>query len=145
MGELYLWLKSLHIVAVIAWMAGLFYLPRLYVYHAATEIGGAISEQFKVMERRLTLAIMRPAGITAWAAGLATAWVSGDLSSMPAWLAVKLALVVGLTAFHLLLEYHGRNFQSDIRYHGQRYYRLINEVPTVLLIAIVVMVVVRPF
>lgn len=145
MSEFYLWLKALHIIAVVAWMAGLFYLPRLFVYHASSEPGSAISEKFKIMEVRLARTIMLPAGVAAWALGLATAAQSGDLRVMPDWLVAKLALVVMLTGFHALLEKHQLEFRLERRIRGERYFRLINEIPTVLLVLIVVMVVVRPF
>jgi putative membrane protein len=145
MAELYLWAKAVHVIAVVAWMAGLFYLPRLFVYHAEAPVGGELSEQFKIMERRLAAAIMLPAAVAAWIAGLLTAWLGGVLWPVPAWFVVKIAAVVILSVFHGLLERHRREFVRDVRLHGCRYFRLINEVPTLLLVAIVIMVIVRPF
>jgi putative membrane protein len=126
-------------------MAGLFYLPRLFVYHAGAPVGGQVSEQFKIMERRLARAIMLPAAVVAWLVGLLTAWFGGILWPMPLWFAVKFSAVVILSLFHGLLERHRREFAHDVRLHNDRYFRFINEVPTLLLVVIVVMVIVRPF
>ncbi len=145
MADFYLWLKALHVIAVISWMAGLFYLPRLFVYHADSESGGALSAQFKIMEYRLARYIMLPAALAAWAFGIATALSSNNLWMMPTWLIAKLIAVVALTGFHVLLVMHLREFSADRRVHGSRYFRMINEVPTVLLIVIVILVVVKPF
>lgn len=145
MTDAYLWSKAVHVIAVIAWMAGLLYLPRLFVYHAKSAVGGAVSEQFKIMEERLARMIMLPAAVTAWLAGLLTGWLIGDLYSPPLWLAAKLVCVVLLTLYHGLLERHRREFARDARLHTERYFRFVNEVPTLLLVVIVVMVVVRPF
>jgi protoporphyrinogen IX oxidase len=145
-GGLYLWIKALHIVAVISWMAGLLYLPRLFVYHCGAEVGSAASETFKVMERRLMAAIMTPAMVASWALGLGLITVLGlEVFRDGYWLTVKVALVTVLTATHLLMIRHLRDFARDRNRHSQRYFRILNEVPTVLMIAIVVMVIVRPF
>jgi len=145
MADFYLVAKAVHVIAVIAWMAGLFYLPRLFVYHAKSTVGEAVSEQFKIMERRLAKAIMLPAAVAAWIAGLLTGWLGGVLWPMPLWLAVKFAAVVVLSLFHGLLEHHRQQFAGDLRLCGERYFRIINEVPTLLLVVIVVLVIVRPF
>lgn len=145
MADAYLWSKALHVIAVVAWMAGLFYLPRLFVYHAKSAVGGAVSEQFKVMESRLAKAIMLPAAVVAWIAGLLAAWLGGILWPMPLWLAMKFAAVVALTLFHGLLERHRRRFARDLRLHSDRYFRIINEVPSLLLVVIVILVIMRPF
>lgn len=144
MADPYLWLKSFHIVAVTSWMAGLLYLPRLYVYHAEFKPGDGVSNQFKIMEHRLARFIMLPAGIATWVFGVIAAIWSGDLWVLPGWLIVKLLLVVILSGFHVLLEWHLREFSTDQRRHESRYFRLINEIPTVLLILIVFVVVVKP-
>jgi protoporphyrinogen IX oxidase len=145
-GGLYLWLKALHVVAVISWMAGLLYLPRLFVYHCSAQAGSDRSETFKVMERRLMGAIMTPALVASWALGLALVWILGvEVVRDSYWLMVKLALVVVLTGVHLILVTHVRAFAGDRNRHSARYFRILNEVPTVLMIAIVVMVIVRPF
>lgn len=141
---MFLWFKALHVMAVIAWMAGLFYLPRLFVYHARAAVGGELSETLKVMERRLANAIMLPAGIAAWGLGMAAAVSGGYFPGVPAWLWAKLILVAMLTGFHGLLVKHLGEFADDRRDHAQRYFRILNEVPTMLLIGIVILVVVRP-
>jgi putative membrane protein len=143
LGEGYLWVKALHIIAVIAWMAGMLYLPRLYVYHCAVEPGSAQSETFKVMERRLLRAILNPAMILAWILGLALvahldAW--GE-----AWMHAKFACVIALSTLHGFLARWRRQFAAADNRHEARFYRFMNEVPAVLMIAIVVLVVVRPF
>ncbi|MGQ0484693.1 MAG: protoporphyrinogen oxidase HemJ [Hyphomicrobiales bacterium] len=145
MADFYLWAKAVHVIAVVAWMVGLFYLPRLFVYHAASAPSGEVSEQFKIMERRLAEAIMVPAAVTSWLAGLLTAWLGGILWPMPLWLAVKLTTVLVLSIFHGMLERNRRQFARDLRPHGALYFRIVNEVPTLLLVVIVVMVIVRPF
>ena len=143
LGEGYLWVKALHVIAVIAWMAGMLYLPRLYVYHCAAEPGSAQSETFKVMERRLLRAIVDPAMILAWVLGLALvahldAW--GE-----AWMHAKFACVIALSILHGWFARWRRQFAADDNRHEARFYRRVNEVPAVLMIAIVVLVVVRPF
>jgi len=145
MINLYLWLKAFHIIAMVAWMAGLFYLPRLFVYHADAAPGSAVSETFKIMESRLARVIMAPAAILTWILGLALAYITGQLSEFQAWFVIKLVAVAALTGFHLLLLRHLRAFAEDRRPKPQRYYRAINEVPTVLLLIIVIMAVVKPF
>jgi putative membrane protein len=145
-GGLYLWIKALHVVAVISWMAGLLYLPRLFVYHCDADPGSASSETLKVMERRLMAAIMTPAMLVSWGLGLGLVAVLGlEVFRDGYWLTVKIALVIVLTGAHLLMIRHLRDFARDRNRHSQRYFRILNEVPTVLMIAIVVMVIVRPF
>jgi protoporphyrinogen IX oxidase len=143
--DAYPWIKSAHIVCVIAWMAGLLYLPRLFVYHAAVPAGSNRSEIFKVMERRLYRAITTPAMIAAWSFGVLLAGIPGIIVWYQGWIWLKLALVVGLTAYHGALGYWRRAFAADTNTHSQRFFRIVNEVPTVALIAIVVLVVVKPF
>ena len=140
----YLWLKAFHIIAVTAWMAGLFYLPRLMVYHRRTAIGGESSEIFKVMERRLLKAIMVPAMVLSWLLGLGLIWVTDAFASPGLWLVVKLAAVVAMTGFHFWLAQFVRAFGEDERPKDERFFRIINEIPTVLLIVIVIMAVVKP-
>lgn len=139
----YLWIKALHVVAVIAWMAALLYLPRLFVYHAATAVGSEQSETFKVMERRLLKAIATPAMIVTWVAGLILIWKGGWMSS--GWLHAKLALVIGLSAVHGHLAKTVRVFAEDRNEKPQRYFRILNEVPTLLMIGVVILVIVKPF
>ncbi len=142
----YLWLKAFHLMAVISWMAGLLYLPRLFVYHCDAVPGSAQSETFKVMERRLLKAIMTPAMVASWGLGLGLAWVSGFgylFGTM--WFWIKLALIVGLSAVHMVLAGHVRAFAEDRNERAARYFRVLNEVPTLIMIAIVIFVVVKPF
>lgn len=139
---MYLWIKALHVIAVIAWMAGLLYLPRLFVYHS--QVGpGAQSETFKTMERRLLSIIMAPAMIVTWAAGLALIWLGEWHGS--GWLHAKLALVTGLTVVHFYFGVAARRFARDENRRPARFFRMFNEIPTILMIAIVILVVVKPF
>lgn len=140
---LYLWFKAFHIIAVIAWMAGMLYLPRLFVYHCDAAAGSVQSETFKVMERRLLRAIINPAMIATWALGLWLAWDAGLFGD--AWLHAKLALVVLLSGVHGFFVRCVRDFAHDRNRRPQRFYRIINEVPTLLMILIVILVVVKPF
>lgn len=139
----YDWLRSLHIIFVIAWMAGLFYLPRLYVYHTRKTAGSDASETFKEMEVKLLRVIMNPAMIITlvtgfWLIWQIDAWVSG-------WMHAKLLLVAGMVWFHMLLAKWRRAFAEDRNTRSERFYRIVNEVPTLLLIGIVVLVIVKPF
>ena len=138
-----LWLKAVHIVAVISWMAGLLYLPRLFVYHCEADKGSRQAETFKVMERRLLRAIMNPAMIVVWITGPLLAWQAGMWRDD--WLLAKLVLVVALTAYHHALGVWRKQFASDDNRHDPRFYRLMNEVPTLIMVGIVVLVVVKPF
>lgn len=135
-------IKALHIVAVIAWMAGMLYLPRLFVYHADVAKGSESSELFKVMERRLLKAIINPAMIAAWIFGLLMVWI-GEYWNAP-WFLGKLALVLLMQAFHGYLVRWQRAFQQDQNTHSSRFYRFVNEVPTLLMIGIVFLVVMKP-
>ena len=139
----YLWIKAAHVIAVIAWMAGMLYLPRLFVYHCAAEPGSVQSETFKVMERRLLRAIINPAMIVTWALGLWLAWDAGFFAD--GWLHAKLALVLALSALHGFFSACVRNFAHDRNTRSQRFYRIANEVPTLLMVLIVILVVVKPF
>jgi putative membrane protein len=138
-----LWLKSLHVIAVVAWFAGLFYLPRLFVYHTAAEPGSELSGTLKVMEQRLLRYIMNPAMIVVWVTGPWLAWWEGVY--MDAWLQAKFVLVVLLSGFHHALAKWRKAFAEDRNAHPQKFYRIANEVPTVLLIGIVILVIVKPF
>lgn len=140
---LYLWFKAFHIIAVIAWMAGMLYLPRLFVYHCDAAPGSVQSETFKVMERRLLRAIINPAMIATWAFGLWLAWDGGFFGD--AWFHAKLTLVVILSGVHGFLARCVSEFANDRNTRPQRFYRIINEVPTLLMILIVILVVVKPF
>jgi len=140
---LYLWLKAFHVVAVIAWMAGMLYLPRLFVYHCEAERGSRQSETFKVMERRLLRAIINPAMVASWVLGLWLAWEGGFLKA--GWFHGKLLLVVLLSGVHGLMTRWTREFAEDRNAHSQTFYHVVNEIPTVLMIGIVILVVVKPF
>jgi putative membrane protein len=145
---MYEWVKAFHIIAVIAWMAGMLYLPRLFVYHCAAEKGSVQSETFKVMERRLLRAIINPAMIATWLLGLWLAWHGPDSRYgwfASGWLETKIVLVLALSALHGMLARWVKDFATDSNRHSQRFYRVINEVPTILVIAIVILAVVKPF
>ncbi|MGA0533223.1 protoporphyrinogen oxidase HemJ [Hansschlegelia sp. KR7-227] len=144
--DAYLWLKALHVVAVIAWMAGMLYLPRLFVYHAGATVGSETSETFKVMERRLLKAIMTPAMIVTWIAGLALIWKGGWLGmSDVGWLHAKIALVVALSGLHGAFAGMVRAFAEDRNRRPAGFYRILNEVPTVIMLIVVALVIVKPF
>jgi len=138
----YAWIKALHVIAVIAWMAGMLYLPRLFVYHCAASPGSELSETLKVMERRLLRAIINPAMIAAWILGGLLLSVQ-DVTQ--GWLQAKFALVVIMSALHGLFVRWLKDFAADRNRRPARFYRIANEIPTVLLIAIVILVIVRPF
>jgi protoporphyrinogen IX oxidase len=140
---LYGWLKVLHVVAVISWMVGLFYLPRLFVYHADAASDGEPSATFVVMEQRLVKVIMNPAMMVSWAAGLWLAWSGFGFSG--AWLWIKIAAVIGLTVFHVFLSRSARKFAAGENTMTARQWRMANEIPTVLMIIAVIMVIIKPF
>ncbi|WP_274423877.1 protoporphyrinogen oxidase HemJ [Chelativorans sp. YIM 93263] len=139
----YPWVKAFHVIAIIAWMAGLLYLPRLFVYHADAEVGSVQSETFKVMERRLHHAIIAPAMMLSWILGLWLAWRGFGFSG--GWLHAKIAAVVLLSAITGYLARGVRVFSEDGNTRSARHWRMVNEVPTLLMIAIVILVVVKPF
>jgi len=140
---MYEWIKALHVVAIISWMAGLLYLPRLFVYHCAATVGSEASETFKVMERRLYRAIMTPAMVVSWIAGLYLIAAGGWLSS--GWMHGKLALVLVLSASHGLMGRWRRDFAEDRNARSAKFFRVWNEVPTLLMVGIVILVIVKPF
>jgi putative membrane protein len=139
------YIKAFHVIAIIAWMAGLLYLPRLFVYHAASKVGSAQSETFKLMERRLLKAITTPAMLASWVLGLILVFSGAIDWSRDGWFHAKLALVLALTAYHGLLAMWTKDFALDRNTRSARFYRIANEVPTLLMIGIVILVVVRPF
>ena len=141
LSDWYLWIKAFHVMAVLAWMAGLFYLPRLFVYHTMHREGSETSETLKVMEYKLFHYITDPAMYAVWAAGLTLAWIVG----FDIWLYIKLAAVLAMTAFHFLLRWHLARFRDGENERPENYFRMINEIPTVLMIIIVIMVIVKPF
>jgi protoporphyrinogen IX oxidase len=142
MESIDLWIKVVHIVAVISWMAGMLYLPRLFVYHADAERKSATSEQFKVMERRLLKGIVNPAMIAVWTTGPLLAWREGYVLSP--WLLAKVALVLLLTGLHGIFAAQVRAFAEDRNVHSSRFYRFINEAPTAIMIFVVFLVVMKP-
>jgi len=139
----YLWLKALHIIAAISWMAGLLYLPRLFVYHAAAAPGSELAETFKTMERRLLKFIMVPAMTVTWVIGLVLVlqgqWFGAG------WFQAKFVLVVAMTIMHGLFAHWVNEFRFDRNTHSQKFYRIINEIPTILMIVIVILATVKPF
>jgi putative membrane protein len=139
----YLWIKAFHVIAIIAWMAGMLYLPRLFIYHSEVPVGSAQSETFKVMEGRLLNIITTPAMIVAWVLGLWLASTAGFWSAP--WLHAKLTLVLALSGLHGYLSAATRAFREDRNTKPARHWRIINEVPTVLMIGIVILVIVKPF
>ena len=140
---MYLWIKALHVVAIISWMAGLLYLPRLFVYHVDAPKGSIQSETFKVMERRLLKAIMTPAMVVAWLTGLYLAWTGFGFHG--GWLHGKILLVVILSAAHGWQARFVRAFAADTNTRPQKFFRYFNELPTLLMIGIVILVIVKPF
>ena len=144
-GEGYLWMKAWHLIAAMAWMAGLFYLPRLYVYHSVVQPGSELSETFKVMERRLLRAIMNPAMVVTVGLGVLMLTELGwDMIRTQAWLHVKITCALGMLAMHWLMSRWRLDFALDRNTRPQKFYRIANEVPTVLMIAIVIMAIVKP-
>lgn len=143
MADYYLWLKAVHVIAIVAWMAAMLYLPRLFVYHAEVGPRTPQSETFKTMERRLLKVICTPAMIVVWITGLLLAYEGGWWKS--GWLHGKILLVVILTGVHGMLAASTRRFANDADTRSAGYYRVLNEVPTVLLVGIVILVVVKPF
>jgi len=143
MDDLYLWLKTLHVISIIAWMAGLFYLPRLFVYHADAETGSVQSETFKVMERKLLKIITTPAMLSSWIFGLLAAYYGDFLYDT--WFLVKFSFVVILTIFHFYLASFVTIFASDRNTKHGKFFRMINEIPTLIMIVVVILVIFKPF
>lgn len=142
-GDAYNWVKALHVISVIAWMAGLLYMPRLFVYHCHAQTGSTQSETFKVMERRLLRGIMNPAMIASWIFGL---WLLVSLNTWSeGWVHAKLLFVVLLTVSHMFMARWRRDFELDQNKRPENFYRIANEVPTALMIGIVIFVIVKPF
>ena len=145
LSALYPWTKALHLISVIAWLAGMFYLPRLYAYHAEAEPGSKQSETFKVMERRLLRAIVNPAMIATFAFGVALLATPGVVDWSRGWIWVKLACVLALAALHGAFSRWRKDFAANRNRRPARYYKLANEIPTLLTVVIVIMVIVKPF
>lgn len=145
-ADLYLWIKVIHIIAVISWMAGMLYLPRLFVYHSRLKIGSEASELFKIMERRLLRFIINPAMIIAWLAGL---WLIRETNALDVeqngkWMHYKLTLLLFMQLAHAMMARYRRQFANDKNTKSEKFYRILNEVPTLLMIGIVILVIVKP-
>ncbi len=140
---MYEWIKAMHVIAVIAWMAGMLYLPRIFVYHCAAPAHSPQSETFKVMERRLLKVIITPTMVVTWALGLWLTWRGGWHSS--AWLQMKVVLVLAMSALHGFFVRWVRDFAADRNRHSAKFFRIVNEVPTILMMAVVILAVVKPF
>lgn len=144
LSENYLWLKAFHILAIISWMAGMLYLPRLYVYHADAQKGSEASETFKIMERRLLRFIVNPAMIAAWLFGGLMIWANPDLLHQ-GWMHAKLTALGGMQIVHALFARWRRHFAQDRNIHSAKFYRVWNEVPTALMVLVVLLAVLKPF
>ncbi len=144
--NLYLWVKSLHIISIIAWMAGMFYLPRLYVYHVNAKPGGELSETLKIMERKLLRSIINPAMISTWIFGIWLATIVGsDYLKTAGWFHAKVALLVGMQICHAFLARWRKDFADERNTHSAKFFRVINEVPPVIMVIIVLLAVLKPF
>ncbi len=144
LATFYLWIKALHVISMVAWMAGMFYLPRLFVYHCEVQRGSAESERFKVMEHRLLKQIINPAMVATWIFGILLVLTPGIIDWSAPWWLIKLAAVLLMSGFHGAISKWRRLFLEDRNTKTHRFYRFANEVPTVLMIVIVIMVIVRP-
>jgi protoporphyrinogen IX oxidase len=142
-NQFYLWVKAFHIIAVIMWMAGMLYLPRLFVYHTETQTGSAESERFKVMEKKLLRVIINPAMIATWLFGLTL--VAITRADQQHWFQAKFLLVLAMSGIHGFYAASVKRFAADANTRPQRFWRMVNEVPAVLVIAIVILAVVKPF
>ncbi|HKT20465.1 MAG TPA: protoporphyrinogen oxidase HemJ [Stellaceae bacterium] len=145
LSAIYFWVKALHIISIVAWMAGLLYLPRLFVYHAGVAANSETAQTFRVMERRLLRAIMTPAMIASYVFGALLAATPGVVDWHERWFIAKLFLVAALTVIHFLLASWRRDFAAGRNRRSPRFYRIVNEVPTLLMVFIIILVVVRPF
>jgi len=141
----YDWVKAFHVIAIISWMAGMLYLPRLYVYHATADKGSELSEMLKIMERKLLRMIINPAMILAWLLGLSMIYANPTMLTSGKWLHVKLTAVILLQIFHALLSRWRKAFLKDENTYTAGFYRKVNEIPAVLMVIIVIMVIVKPF
>ncbi len=141
----YLWIKALHVISVIAWMSGMFYLPRLFVYHCETTPGSPDSERFKRMERKLLRIIVNPAMIATWIFGLTLSFMPATDAWHQGWFHAKFALVLVMSGVHGLFAHWTHDFARDENKHSAKFYRILNEVPTLLMIAVVILAVVKPF
>lgn len=144
MDNYYLWFKSIHIISVIAWMAGMFYLPRLYVYHCRAKVGSEMDKTFQIMEQKLLRIIMNPAMILTYIFGFLNAHIYGFVA-LGLWFYIKMFAVLCMTIFHAMLSIWRKDFLLGQNKHSERFYRIVNEIPTILLIISVFMVVIKPF
>ncbi|MDX1924012.1 MAG: protoporphyrinogen oxidase HemJ [Rickettsiaceae bacterium] len=144
MAEYYNWFKVVHVISVIAWMAGLLYLPRIYVYHSSVKVDSDVDEIFKVMERRLLRYIMNPAMISSFIFGLLLSYLYG-LEAMGPWFHIKMLCVTFLAIFHALLARWRKDFERGLNKKSETFFRVVNEVPTILMIIIIIMVIIKPF
>lgn len=139
------WVKALHVISIISWMAGLLYLPRLFVYHADVQKGSVQSETFKIMERRLYRGITTPAMIASWLFGLWLAFGFGLVDFTAGWMWLKALMIVALTGYHGFLGSNRRAFAEDRNTRSAKFFRAINEIPTLIMVVVVVAVIVKPF
>lgn len=144
MEDYFLWYKSIHIISVISWMAAMLYMPRLFMYHVKAKKDSEMDKVFQIMERRLLRIIMNPAMFLTYFFGLLTAYVYG-FAALGTWFHLKMSAVLFITVFHMLLAKWRKDFEKGENKHSQKFYKIINEVPTILMIAAVVLVVVKPF
>lgn len=145
MDTYYEWFRALHIISVVAWMAGLLYLPRLFVYHALCEVGSQQSETFKLMEYRLLKVIMNPAMIASWIFGLLMLYANWSYFSTTIWIYIKILLVFALSGYHGVCSKHVKLFAKDENNKSDKFFRIFNEVPTIMMIIIIILAVVEPF
>lgn len=144
MHDYYLWIKALHLIAIIAWMAGLLYLPRLYVYHTSAKVGSELDTTLQTMERKLLRYIMNPAMVVTIILGFALIHIVG-MTGLGGWFHAKTLLLLGLFAAHGMMAVHRKQFERGENKKSATYYRVFNEVPTLLMIIIVILAVVKPF
>ena len=144
MEDYFLWYKSIHVISVISWMAGMHYMPRLFMYHTKTEKNSEMDKTFQIMERRLLRLIMNPAMIMTYIFGLLTAYIYG-FAALGMWFHLKMCAVLFLTIFHMFLARWRKDFEKGKNIHSAKFYKIINEIPTILMILAVILVIVKPF
>ncbi len=144
MASYYLWFKAFHLISAISWMVGLLYLPRLYVYHSRVAVGSESDKTFQLMESKLLRIIMNPAMISTYTLGIINSYIYG-LVVLGTWFYIKMTAVLGITIFHGLLSRWRKNFVDGKNNHSEKFYRIVNEVPALLMIIAVIMVIVKPF
>lgn len=144
MEEYFLWYKTIHIISVISWMAAMLYMPRLFAYHTRAKRGSEMDETFQIMEKRLLRIIMNPAMVSTYIFGTLTAYVYG-LLALDIWFHLKMLAVLGLTILHMLFAKWRKDFEKGENKHSEKFYKIINEVPAVLMIIAVTLVIIKPF